>query len=74
MQDWQNQILEREGFNNNQKQQQMDLRNLTIERLEELIAINTRKMNQPAYQNIIGKLTASRITLERALEWKQQNA
>lgn len=52
----------------------MDLRNLTIERLEELIAINTRKMDQPHNQNIIGKLTAVRITLERALEWKQQNA
>jgi hypothetical protein len=52
----------------------MDLRELTIERLEELIAINTRKMNQPHNQNIIGKLTAVRITLERALEWKQQNA
>ena len=52
----------------------MDLRELTIKRLEELIAINTRKMNQPHNQNIIGKLTAVRITLERALEWKQQNA
>lgn len=52
----------------------MDLRNLTIERLEELIAINGRKMGQPHNENIIGKLTAIRITLERALEWKLKNA
>jgi hypothetical protein len=77
MQDWQEQILEREGFNKTNKQQKtitMDLRKLTIERLEELIAINERKMGQPHNQSIIGKLTAIRITLERALEWKQQNA
>lgn len=51
----------------------MDLRNLTIERLEELIAINERKTNQPHNQKIIGKLTAVRVTLERALEWKLKN-
>ena len=52
----------------------MDLRELTIERLEELIAINTRKMTQAHNQNIIGKLTAIRVTLERALEWKNKNS
>lgn len=52
----------------------MDFRNLTIERLEQLIAINEQKMSQPHNQNIIGKLTAARITLERALEWKLKNA
>jgi len=51
----------------------MDLRELTIDRLNELVAINERKMNQPHNQNIMGKLTAIRITLERALEWKLKN-
>jgi hypothetical protein len=51
----------------------MDLRKLTIHRLNELIEINQRKMNQPHNQNIIGKLSAVRITLERALEWKLKN-
>lgn len=77
MQEWQNQILEREGFNKTNNQQKtiiMDFRNLTIERLEQLIAINEQKMSQPHNQNIIGKLTAARITLERALEWKLKNA
>jgi hypothetical protein len=51
----------------------MDLRKLTIDRLNELLAINERKMNQPHNQNIIGKLTEVRVTLERALEWKLKN-
>lgn len=51
----------------------MDFRRLTIERLKELIELNELKATQPHYQNIIGKLTASRITLERALEWKLKN-
>ena len=52
----------------------MDLRNLTTERLQQLISINDRKMSQPHNKNIIGKLTEVRATLEKALAWKLQNA
>lgn len=52
----------------------MDLRKLTTERLEQLIAINTEKMSQPHYQSIKGKLVELRESLEKALEYKLKNA
>lgn len=52
----------------------MDLRKLTVNRLEQLIAINENKMSQPHYQDVKEKLTQVRAQLEAALEWKLKNA
>ena len=52
----------------------MDLRKLTVNRLEQLIAINQKKMSQPLYQDVKEKLTEIRTQLEKALEWKLKNS
>ena len=53
----------------------MDLRNLAIARLEELIAINERKANQPmTSERIKVQLADAKIKLQRALDYKLKNA
>lgn len=49
----------------------MDLRKLTKERIEELILINERKLNQPILSNRLkAQLTEVRATLKTALKLK----
>lgn len=53
----------------------MDLRNLEIARLEELIAINERKANQPmTSERIKVQLADAKIKLQSALDYKLKNA
>ena len=52
----------------------MDLRKLTIDRLNELIAINDRKMKMPHNQGkYMNDLIRVRTKLIGALEWKFKN-
>ena len=53
----------------------MDLRNLTIARIEELIAINERKANQPmTSERIKVELADAKIKLKLALDYRLKNA
>jgi hypothetical protein len=52
----------------------MDLTKLTLERLQQLIAVNEQKSTQAIYQNAKEDLAKARILFEKALDWKLKNA